>query len=165
LHSLGNFGTNLGVAVGGDGADLSDLVVGRDFLGVLLELGDDGCAREVEAAPEVHRVGAGSNRLGAFSDNSLGENRGGGGAVGSNVGGFGSDLAHALGGHALELVLELDFLGDGDAVLGDTGSAERLVEHHIAALGAERHLHGVGENVHAARHAVASIDAEFDFLG
>src|SRR4029079_10021889 len=112
LHSLGNFGTNLGVAVGGDGADLSDLVVGRDFLGVLLELGDDGCDREVDAAPEIHRVGAGSKRLGAFSDNSLGENRGGGCAVAGNVGGFGSDLTHHLGTHVLKLVLELDFLGD-----------------------------------------------------
>jgi hypothetical protein len=33
-----------------------------------------------------------------------------------------------------ELVLELDLLGDGHAVLGDAGSAERLVEHDVAAL-------------------------------
>src|SRR3546814_5456070 len=55
------------------------------------------------------------------------------------------DCAHHLGAHVLELVLELDFLGDGDAVLGDARGAERLVEYDIAALGAERHLDGVGE--------------------
>src|SRR6267143_770431 len=74
-------------------------------------------------------------------------------------------FAHHLGAHVLELVLELDFLGDGDAVLGNAGSAERLVEHDVAALGAERHLHRVGEDVDAAQHPVAGIDAEFDFFG
>src|SRR5215813_9599662 len=48
-----------------------------------------------------------------------------------DVGGLGSDLANHLRAHVLELVLELDLLGDGDAVLGDAGSAERLVEHDV----------------------------------
>ena len=53
---------------------------------------------------------------------------------------------------------------NGDAVLGDAGCAERFVEHHVAALGTEGDLHGVGENVDTAQHAVAGIDAEFDFF-
>ncbi|MDI2078452.1 hypothetical protein, partial [Bradyrhizobium sp. Mp27] len=36
--------------------------------------------------------------------------------------------------HVLELLFELDLLGDGDAILGDAGSAERLVEDNVAAL-------------------------------
>ena len=75
------------------------------------------------------------------------------------------DFAHHLRAHVLELVLELDFLGDGDAVLGDARGAEALVEHDVAALGAERHLHRVGENVDAAQHAVAGVAGEFDVLG
>src|SRR6267143_1224825 len=67
-----------------------------------------------------------------------------------------------LSAHVLELVLKLDFLGDGDAVLGDARRAERLVEHDVAALGAERHLHRIVENIDAAQHPVAGIDAEFD---
>src|SRR5208283_5227180 len=63
------------------------------------------------------------------------------------------------------LVLELDLLGDGDAVLGDARSAERLVEHDVAAFRAEGDLHRVGEDLDAAQHAVARIDGEFDFLG
>jgi hypothetical protein len=89
----------------------------------------------------------------------------GGGAVAGSIGRLGGDFAHHLGAHVLELVLKLDFLGDGDAVLGDAGSAERLVEHDVAALGAERHLHRVVENIDAAQHLVARIDAEFNFLG
>ena len=33
--------------------------------------------------------------------------------------GFGSDFAQHLGTDILETIRELDFLGDGDAVLGD----------------------------------------------
>ena len=98
-------------------------------------------------------------------DDRLGENGGGGGAVAGDVGGLGSDLAHHLGAHVLELVLELDLLGDGDAVLGDAGSAERLLEHDVAALGAERHLDGVGENVDAAQHLLARVLAKLDVFG
>ena len=60
------------------------------------------------------------------------------------------DLAQHLRAHVLELVLELDLLGDGDAVLGDARGAEALVEDDVAALGAERHLDRVGEDVDAA---------------
>ena len=128
LHGLGDLGADLGVAVGGDGADLGDLVVGRDLLGLGLQLGDDGGDGQVDAALEVHRVGAGGNRLGAFADDRLGEHGGGGGAVAGDVGGLGGDLTQHLRAHVLELVLELDLLGDGDAVLGDAGGAERLLD-------------------------------------
>src|SRR5262249_9198748 len=80
-------------------------------------------------------------------------------------GGLGRDLAHHLGAHVLELVVERDLLGDGDAVLGDAGSAEALVDHDVAALGAERDLHGIVENVDAAQHLVARVNREAYFLG
>ena len=49
-----------------------------------------------------------------------------------------SDFLHHLRAHVLELVLELDFLRDRDAVLGDGRGAEALLEHGVAALRAER---------------------------
>src|SRR5664279_848140 len=64
--------------------------------------------------------------------------------------------------HVLELVLELDFLGDRHTVLGDAGSAERLIEHDVAALGAERNFYSVRQDVDAVQHTVARIDGEFD---
>ena len=135
------------------------------FLEFFLQLLDHGFDREVDAALEVHRVHAGGNRLGAFLDDRLGEHGRGGGAVTGEVRGLRGDFAHHLGAHVLELVFELDLLGDGDAVLGDARRAERLVEDDVAALRAERHLDGVGENVDAAQHLVARVDGEFDFLG
>jgi hypothetical protein len=143
---------------------LGDLGVGGDLLGVLLQLLDHGLDRKVDAALQVHGVHAGGYRLGAFLDDSGGEHGSGGGAVAGDVGGLRRDLAHHLRTHVLELVLEFDLLGDGDAVLGDTGGAEALIKHDVAALRAERHFHGVSENVDAAQHPVARVDGEFDFL-
>ena len=157
--------TDLGITVGRDGADLGDLLVRGDVLGVLLEVRDNGLDREVDAALEVHRVHAGGDGLGTFPDDRMGEHGRRGGAVTGLVGGLRGDLAHHLRAHVLELVLELDLLGDGDAVLGDARRAVRLVEHDVAALGTERHAHRVGESVDAAQHAVASVDREFYFLG
>ena len=74
-------------------------------------------------------------------------------------------LAQHLRAHVLELVLELDFLGDGDAVLGDARGAEALVDHDIAALGAERDFHCVGENVDAIEDFLARVTAKTYVLG
>src|SRR5207244_11395262 len=126
---------------------------------------DHGVYRQVDTALQVHRVHAGGNRLGAFTNDRSRQHGCGGGAVASGIRRLGSDFAYHLGAHILELVVKLDFLGDGDAVLGDAGRAERLVEHDIAALGAERDLHRVVEDVDTAQHLVAGIDAEFDFFG
>ena len=128
-----------------------------DLLGALLDVGDDGGDCEIDAALEIHRVHAGGNRLGAFLDDRGGEHGRRGGAVAGLVIGLRGDFAHHLRAHVLELVFELDLLGDGDAVLGDAGSAEALVDHDVAALGAERDFHGVGERLDAAQHAVAGV--------
>src|SRR5664279_2178874 len=165
LHGVGKELADLGVAVGGNGADLGDFLVRGDLLGVLDEIGDDGFHSQIDTALQIHRVHAGGNRLGTFPDDGSGQHGGGGGAIAGSIRRLGGDFAHHLGAHVLELVLKLDFFGDGDAVLGDAGCAERLVEHDVAALRAERHLHRVVENVDAAQHLVPRINAEFNFLG
>ena len=96
----------------------------------------------VDAALEAHGVDAGGDGLEAFLDDGVGEDGGGGGAVAGDVVGLGGDFLEELGAHVLVGVLELDFLGDGNAVLGDGGGAEFLVEKDVAALGAEGDLDG-----------------------
>src|SRR5687768_8355330 len=157
LHRLGDHVADVALAVGRDGADLGDLVRGRDLLGALLHVLDHGGNRQVDAALHVHRVHAGGNRLHAFADDRLRQDRRGRGAVTGHVVGLRGHFAHHLGAHVLELVGKLDLLGDGDAVLGDARCAKRLVEHHIAALGTEGDLHGIGQDVDAAQHTVARI--------
>src|SRR5262249_14138230 len=155
---------DLAVAVGRNGADLGDFFVRGDLLRVLLKVRNDGFDCEVDTALQVHRVHAGGNRLGAFLHDRLSEHGRGGGAVTGEVSRIRGHFGPDLGDHVLELVGELDVLGDGDTVLGDAGSAERLVEDDIAALRTERHLHGIGEDVDATQHLVACVYAEFDFF-
>ncbi len=103
--------------------------------------------------------------FGAFAHDRLGEHGRGGGAVAGGVVGLGGDFAQHLRAHVLELVLKFDFLGDGDAVLGDAGGAKALFDDDIAALGAERHLYRVGENIDATQHAIACVSGKFYVLG
>ena len=165
VHRLGEDLADGGVAVGGDGGDLGDVIlaVGGDArllegLGHLLDAG-------VDAALEVHRVVTRLDEAQTFAEEGLGEHGGGGGAVAGFVARLARDLAHHLGAEVLELVLDLDLLGDGDAVLGDRGGAPALLEDHVAALGTERDLHGVGEGVDAAQNGGAGVTAENDLLG
>ena len=114
---------------------------------------DDGLDGLLDAALELHRVGAGGDVLRAFAEDRLREHGRRRRAVAGDVGRLARDLAHHLGAHVLERILEVDLLGDGDAVLGDRGGAELLVEDDVAALGAERDLDRVGELVDAAQDA------------
>src|SRR5207253_7431544 len=108
-------------------------------------------------ALQLHRIGARRHVLDALAVDRLGEHRRGRRPVAGDVRGLGSDLAHHLGAHVLQRVLELDLLGDGDAVLGDRGGSELLLDDHVAALGAERDLDGVRQLVDAVEDALARL--------
>ena len=161
FHRFGDLLADDFVAVRRDRADLADLVFG-DFLRVGLEILDDGRNREIDAALQIHRVGAGGNRLCAFAHDRLSQNGRRRRAVAGEVGRLGGDLFEHLRAHVLELVFELDLLGDRHAVLRDARRTERLLDDDVAALGAERHLHRVGENIDAAQHALAGILRKLD---
>ncbi|MCY1225193.1 hypothetical protein D9M72_373830 [compost metagenome] len=148
------------VAVGRDGADLRDFLGGGGGLRSLLQLGDQGRDSLVDAALQVHRVHAGSHQLETFANDGLCQDRGGRGAVTSVVAGLGGHFLHELGAHVLQLVLEFDFLGHGHTVLGHGGGAERTLEHHVAALGAQGHFDCVGQDVDTLDHACAGFAAE-----
>src|SRR5262249_42191201 len=148
------------VVVRRDSANLGDHFAG-DGLGKLVEFALDPVAFLVEAAAnggdglfdaalEGHRGGAGFGGLHAFAFDCLGQDRGGGGAVGGDVGSLRGDFADHLRAHVFLRVLQFDFLGDGDAVLGDGGRAEFLFDDHVAALGAEGDFHSVSQKVDAA---------------
>ena len=129
-----------------------------------MQLGDDGLDGLVDAALEGDRVGAGGDVAQALVDQGLGQNGRGGGAVTCDVVGLLGNFLHQLGADALERIVEVDFLGDGDAILGDRGGAPLLVEHDVATLGAERHLDGVGQQVQAVLHAATGILIKLDDL-
>jgi hypothetical protein len=165
FHRLGDHVADGGFAVGRDGADLSDLFVGRDFFRLLLQVLDDFENGFVDAALEVHRVHAGGDPLETFADDRGGENGGCGGAVTRDVVGLGGHFADHLGAHVLELVGKLDFLGDGDAVLRGARCAEGFLDDDVAAFRPERDFHCVGEDVDAAHHALTGVGRELYVFG
>ena len=75
--------------------------------------------------------------------------------------GLGGHFAQHLSAHVLELILELDLLGDRHTVLGDARGAERLLEHNVAALGPQRDLDRIGQDVDAAKHFFARVLGKF----
>src|SRR6516225_9039498 len=159
LHGLGEHPADLGVAIGRNGADLRDLVVGRDFLRALLDVLDDGIDRHVDAALEIHWVHPRRHCLDPFAQYGVGEDGRRRRAVASDRARLAGDLANHLCAHILELVGKLDLLGDGDSVLGDPRRSIALVEDHIAALGAQGYPDRVGKCVDAVQHALARIGA------
>ena len=118
---------------------------------------DDGLDGLLDAALELHRVGAGGDHLQAFAVDRLREHRRRRRAVAGRVGRLARDFAHHLRAHVLERVLEVDLLGHRHAVLGDGGGAELLVDDDVAALGAERDLDRVGQGVDAAEDRLSRV--------
>ena len=140
------------------------LLLGGHRGGVGLDGGHDGVGGLLDAAADAERVGAGGHVLQALGDDDVGEKCGGSGAVAGHVVGLHGHLAHQLGAHVLDRVLQLDFLSDGHAIVGDERSAVGLLQGHVAALGAERHLDGIGQLGDARGQAGAGIGIELDFL-
>src|SRR5713101_5025476 len=99
---------------------------------------------------DVHRVRAGRDVLRPLPVDRLGEHGGRRGAVTGRVRRLARDLAHHLRAHVFQRIPEVDFLGDGDAILRDGRRAEFLVDHDVAAFGTERDLDRVGQLVDAA---------------
>ena len=124
------------------------------FLAILSRCVDGGLDGLVDAALDADGVGAGGDELQALAINRFGQNGRGRGAVAGGVAGLAGDFAHHLGAHVFIRVFQLDFLGDGDAVLGHGRGTEFLVEHDVAALGAERGGDGAGELAHAAEQGL-----------
>ena len=117
-----------------DGADLGDL---RLALGGLRHApsGASTIASTAASMPRLISIGLAPavTSLRALGVDRLRQHGGGGGAVAGDVGGLGGDLLHHLRAHVLEPVLELDLLGDGDAVLGDRRRAPLLLDDDVAA--------------------------------
>ena len=135
-----------------------------DRCGHLVERGGDGLDGRVDTPLERDRVGARRDVAQAGVDHGLGEHGGGGGAVTGDVVGLGGDRLGQLGAQVLVRVVELDLAGDRDAVVGDDRRPERLVEHDVAAAGAEGDLDRVGQLVDAALQGAAGVLVEAEDL-
>ena len=159
LHGLGELLADLGIVVGGDGRDFGDFlfVLVVDFFSQAMELLDEQIDSLLNAAGQGHRVGAGSNVLEPFAIDGLGER--GRGAVAGHVAGLAGCFLDELSAHVLVGIFELDFLRHGDAVLGDVRTAPALIEHGVAAAGAEGRANGPRQLAHSGQKLVPGLIA------
>lgn len=106
----------MGIAVGGNGSNLSDLSAGGDIALVSLEVLDNGLGSGLDTASQVHGVASGGDVLDGLGEDGTGEDGGGGGTVTSNLVGLAGDILEETGTEVLELVLEDNGLGDSDTI-------------------------------------------------
>ena len=113
----------------------------------------------LDAALDVHRVCTGGNVLHALGNKSLCQNGSGGGAVAGSIIGLGGNFTHELCTHVLESVFQLNFLCDGNAIVGDDRAAELLAQNNVAAFGAQGDLNGISQLVNAGAKSLAGVFA------
>ena len=97
-------------------------------------------------------------------DHGLSQQGSGGGAIAGHVVGLGGNFLHQLSTHVLKGIVQFNLLGDGDAVVGDEGSAVLLVQNHVAALGAQGDLDGIGQRIDAGFQGLTGLVAALNEL-
>ncbi len=130
----------------------------------LVQLVGDVVDGLLDALLHLDGIDAGDDRSQAFVEDRFGQDRGGGRAVAGHVAGLAGDFADHAGAHVFVDVFQVDFLGDGHAVLGDGRRAEALLQDHVAALGAERHFDGASQFGNAASNRFAGFLIESNHL-
>ena len=167
LHRVGELLADFAIVVRGDARDFGDFlgILRVDRFGELVQLIDDFLDAELDAANDGHRVATTRDRLQTFAENELGEDRGGRGAVAGDIVRFAGGFLHELRAHVLERVLQLDILGDGDAVLGHGRAAPTFVEDRITATWPERRTHGAGQLAGTGKEFLTGVIGEGELLG
>jgi len=153
------------VTVGGNGGDLSNLLGGGDLALILTQEADNGVNGGLGTSSEIHRVAASSNVLNGLSENSTAKDSSRSGTITSRFVGLGSNLLQETGTQVLELVLQVDGLGNGNTILGDLGSTKGLLNKNIATLGAEGNRDSLGQSVNTLEESGTALNAKLELLG
>ena len=90
---------------------------------------------------------------------------GGGGAITSNIIRLGGGFFEQLSAHILKGVFQLNFLGDGNTVVGDGGGTEFAVQGHVAAFRTEGGYYRSCKDIHALAQLAASFLRKYKLLG
>ena len=98
-----------------------------------------------DAARQGHRIGPGGDHFQPFPEDRFGQHGGRGGAVAGDVVGLAGGFLDQLGAQVFEGVVQFDVFGHGHAVFGHLRRAPALVQHGVAAAGAQRAAYGPGQ--------------------
>ena len=164
FHRFSNNAADRFVRISRNRAYLGDFLVTGARLGNLDQLRHRGDYCLVDAALEIHRVHAGGYRLQTLTQHGLGQYGCGRGAITSHVRSLGSHFLEHLRTHILELIFQFNFLGNRNTIFGHGRCTKRFIEHHVAALGAQRHFYSIRQNVYAAHLGGSGGFTEFHFF-
>ena len=90
-------------------------------------------------------------------DDGLAEHGRGRRPVASDIVRLRGDLLRELCADVLKWVLEIDILSDRNAIVGDGGRAELLVQHYVTALGPKCDLYRVCQGVYTCHERMSGI--------
>ena len=120
--------------------------------------------RAVEAALEIDRARPGHDVAHAVGEDRVRQDGRGARAVADHVAGLLGGLAQHLRAEILLRILEVEFLGDGHAVVADDRRAPFLLDQHRFRLRAERDAHRIRQLRRAAQDLLARGRAKQDLL-
>ncbi|CAI8240393.1 MAG: Uncharacterised protein [Flavobacteriia bacterium] len=118
----------------------------------------------VDAALEIHRIGASRNVLQTLIHDGLGKNGCCGGSVTGYIRRFGGHFFDHLCPQIFDLVFEFDLFGHTDTVFCDGGTAKGFFDDHIASLWTQRDFDRIGQRVNTSLEAVARFNIKMDFF-
>eukprot|EP00128_Syssomonas_multiformis_P010966 Colp12_sorted_trinity150504_noHs@27325 len=165
LHSSGDELADLVVSIGRDGGHLLNLLGGVDHHRAGLEVLQHNINSCLDASTQVGRANASLHVLACLSVHSTCEDGGSGGTVTSLIVGLTGNILDQASTKVLELILELDVLGNSHTVLGDLGGAVSLLDHDRATLGAESHSHCISKLVHTGKHSNTGLITVLNLVG
>src|SRR5512142_1335917 len=113
---------------------------------------------------DQHRVIAGLERFEALIDDGVRQDGRSSGAVAGDIVGLGGSFLEELRAHVLERILELDFLGDGDAIMRDRRGAKLAVNSDVAALRPKRRADRIRNDVHAVLKLAAGVFGKYELF-
>ena len=155
LHGLGDELADDGVIVGGDGGDLRLFLSGLHRAGHGAQGVRGGRRGPVQAALQIDGAGPGDDVAHAVGEDRVRQDSRRAGSVADGFACLFSRLPQHPGAEIFFRVLQLQFLGDGHAVVADERGAPFLFDQHRFGTGAQRDADGVGKLRGAAQDLVA----------
>ena len=163
FHRFGDKGTDFFIP-GGNGSDLLNRFLALNRFGNAFYVFHGRIHGLFNTFFKDNGVRARGEVFKAFSHDRLCEYHRGGGAVAGHVVGFGGNFFHELGAHIFKRIVEFDLFCDRNAVVGDEGCAELLVENDVSALGAEGDFNGIRQYVYARFKCFSCFVSVFDLF-
>ena len=141
-----------------------DISLALNRLGHLLDSLNSCIGSLLHALSEHDRVCTCFQVLHTFIDHCLCKNGSSCGTITGNIVGLGSNFSYQLCAHVLELILQLDFLGNGNAIVGDERCAVCLGQHYVSSLRSQSYSDRICKLVNTGSKSFSCLYAKFNFL-